>query len=1062
MEIDDLTSIRTYIRDRIRYEKELYNPLNIFRTTEIPEPKLDFDAMRAKYNQKTSSYSHFPNGYYANQDETIRILLVDLPGAASGIDGAERLRHAVDQAIAGLDPKGNEAKYGAGLDVKFSGSVQNLIEEHHSLMEDLELSTIIVVILCTVFMLVYYRTIGGVFALMVSLFIGTLATFGVSFFAVGYLNANSAFLGSIVIGNGINFGIIYLARYMEERRKGNGNIRGVHLALTQTYTATLVAALAAGLSYGSLMLTSFRGFKQFGVIGLIGMVICWISAYTLLPALLTVWHRILPIRVKRELPGDPKPFQFFAEPIIWLIRKFSRPIWGLTFALTVVSLITFFSYSDAILETNLEKLRDKRSIEQGSAFLSKRIDEVFQRWLSPTVIMPHTKAEAVRVAEEAKKLQRSQGSQSLIASVYSIDDFVPLGQPEKIRVLRQIKSQLTPRILSALSPEEKKLASEFLNEESYVPVSVQDLPPMVLRKFTEKSGAVGNLVLVEPPVTNPTKDSNKLLQFVRDLRAVADKVTPGIPVAGQFPVTADMIDAIKRDGPRATLFAFGAVILLVIALFRSARLISLCLFSLILGVTWMAGVILGFDFKINFLNFIALPITFGIGVDYGVNIFQRYRLDGRGSILGVIRSTGSAVGMASLTTVVGYGSLLIAGNQAFVSFGKLAVMGELTTLLAAMNALPAYLYYRDSEKLQIENARPKVRFRIMEPLQVWGRLLRYRGWDWIFRWPAWWRSLSPRERWMPLGLIAGYVLSLLALGGLRSDHLLISGLMLALAYLGKPTREFLKFLLPVFLVGIVYDSQRFYADWLRGPIHVKEPYLFDKRFFGIQTAKGVLTPNEWWQLHTHPALDLVTGFAYLVFVALFVFSAAYFMFWLGFHGTHKYSAREIVRKAPRMMWTFFWTNCLGYSTYYWYAAAPPWYVAQYGLGPARLDVPASSAGAARFDQILGTHFFSEMYGRAADVFGAIPSLHVAYPLISVLYAYKFGSLRRFCVFFYLLMCFSAVYLNHHYILDLMWGSAYAILIYLVVETVGEYRERTHRHGSEAYLEAGHEREVNAH
>ena len=98
--------------------------------------------------------------------------------------------------------------------------------------------------------------------------------------------------------------------------------------------------------------------------------------------------------------------------------------------------------------------------------------------------------------------------------------------------------------------------------------------------------------------------------------------------------------------------------------------------------------------KINFLNFIALPITFGIGVDYGVNVFQRYRQDGASNILQVIKETGGAVILASLTTIIGYSSLIIASNQAFVSFGNLAVFGEITCLIAAVISLPAYLVFR--------------------------------------------------------------------------------------------------------------------------------------------------------------------------------------------------------------------------------------------------------------------------------------------------------------------------------------------------------------------------------
>jgi hypothetical protein len=109
----------------------------------------------------------------------------------------------------------------------------------------------------------------------------------------------------------------------------------------------------------------------------------------------------------------------------------------------------------------------------------------------------------------------------------------------------------------------------------------------------------------------------------------------------------------------------------------------------------MSGIIVAGDFKINFLNFIAFPITFGIGVDYGVNVFQRYRQEGSKNISKVIQYTGGAVGLCSLTTIIGYGSLLVAQSQAFVSFGILAVIGEITCVIAAIVSLPALLILKD-------------------------------------------------------------------------------------------------------------------------------------------------------------------------------------------------------------------------------------------------------------------------------------------------------------------------------------------------------------------------------
>ena len=52
---------------------------------------------------------------------------------------------------------------------------------------------------------------------------------------------------------------------------------------------------------------------------------------------------------------------------------------------------------------------------------------------------------------------------------------------------------------------------------------------------------------------------------------------------------------------------------------------------------------------------------------------------------------GGAIAACSLTTMLGYGSLLFGDNLALRSFGKYAVIGELSCLLTALLVLPAGL-----------------------------------------------------------------------------------------------------------------------------------------------------------------------------------------------------------------------------------------------------------------------------------------------------------------------------------------------------------------------------------
>jgi membrane-associated phospholipid phosphatase len=211
----------------------------------------------------------------------------------------------------------------------------------------------------------------------------------------------------------------------------------------------------------------------------------------------------------------------------------------------------------------------------------------------------------------------------------------------------------------------------------------------------------------------------------------------------------------------------------------------------------------------------------------------------------------------------------------------------------------------------------------------------------------------------------------------------------------------------------------FYWPVVGARVHVAEPYLFELKWFGIRGQ----TLNEVFAAHHWTALDLACGFAYLVYVGEYL-AVTLLLFFGGRH-----------RMVRALAYAFLIVNLLGFATYFLYPAAPPWYVAQYGLGPARLDVHSQAAAATRFDALLGTHFFAEVYGRGVDVYGAYPSLHAAYPMIVVWAVYRERMLRWArgpAVAFFALMCLSAVYLQHHYVTDVLLGMAYAAVTIAIV------------------------------
>jgi predicted RND superfamily exporter protein len=166
-----------------------------------------------------------------------------------------------------------------------------------------------------------------------------------------------------------------------------------------------------------------------------------------------------------------------------------------------------------------------------------------------------------------------------------------------------------------------------------------------------------------------------------------DGSTKVIHTAGHAVVFGAMIRSILKDGPIATGVSLLAVIVLAMLIMRPWWAAGASVVSLLLGVLWMLGAAGWGGVAITFLNFIALPITFGIGAEYALNVMARYRDDR--DVVSAVVSTGGAVTLCSWTTIVGYGSLLAARNEALRGFGAMAILGEVACLLAAIVALPS-------------------------------------------------------------------------------------------------------------------------------------------------------------------------------------------------------------------------------------------------------------------------------------------------------------------------------------------------------------------------------------
>jgi len=679
----DLADLKT-AKERIADERdrEVSKSLDLSLGEEDDE-KLDFSDLQKKY--EANGADRFKGGRFSNADRHLTLMLIEVASLTTGSDLGNALFKRVQ---ADLRELGGPEKYAAGMRIGYTGDVAIDIEELAALVSDLSVSSVVVIVLTLCVILAFFRWWKSVFALLVPLTLATLYAFALVTLppaSIDGLNSNTAFLASVIVGNGVNFGVILLARYVEERRLGRTIDDSLVTAIWGSRAGTVVAALAAATAYGSLMLTQFRGFHQFGVIGAVGMVACWAMAFLLGPSLIA-WLD----RDGSSLRGGQHRPAIMGR-VADFVQRHPLPIVVVASLLTVLAIYRVRAVDGSWIEYDFSQLRRSDSRVSGEAYWGHRMDELLGRYLTPLVVLTDSPQATERVSAELKASTAHGVLKDFVSEVQDAHDVIPRDQPEKLAEVAEIRRILTPRIRAELSSVQRSAIEPYLPEDSLHVLHADDLPHTMTAGLRERNGRLDRAVLVYPKPSDATWHGEPLARFTNELRRIGG--TDARP-AGSIPLSADIIASISRDGPLATLAALAGVVLLVTAIFRFNRSTLLIIGSLLLGVLWLAALTLLFKVKINFCNFIAFPITFGIGVDYSVNVMARYRQTGSRDVIDAIRSTGGAVAVCSLTTIIGYGSLLLAKNQALYLFGVVAVLGEITCLVAAVVVLPAVLAAR--------------------------------------------------------------------------------------------------------------------------------------------------------------------------------------------------------------------------------------------------------------------------------------------------------------------------------------------------------------------------------
>ena len=657
-----------------------------------PPVTVDDIEKRFRKNKGGDSGDDHPDGYYERKDGTALVVIARSPIAGGDLEKTGPALARIHAAVEGV--RASRPQF-ASVRAGYAGDMATGFIEYQSIRDDLLSvgATGIALVLGAV--LLYFMRLRALFVMGVTIAVALVGTFGVTRLVIGHLNVATGFLFSIVAGNGINVGILYQARYYEERGGGVPVPEALRTAVRQTWQPTVIATLAAAASYVSLLVTDFSAFRDFGFIAASGMVLCWVVKTLMVPPLLLLTEPRREVAPSGDggVIGRMRRFGMgYGRIFAWLVPKAPQLWLGMGIALVLVGSVAGVLY---VRRDPMEY--DLRATENDP----HKNGELHRVWDGVIDIVGGGHEGMVVLAdtpEDAHALERklqadydaAEEASKPFWAVHSLWDFVPDDQDAKDPLLLDVGDHLErARARHFLTDAEWARVKDNLPPHDLRPYGLAELPASVARPFAEKDGTRGRLVVIEPKPSSST-DLRYLLKYsasFRETRLPSGKIVKG---SGRAVIFADILQAVVHDIPRAVSLSLTLTLLTVIITFRrGGPFATTVIFALLVGVAGEVVFLYFADVKINFLNFAALPITFGIGVDYAVNVVQRYRADGATDILAALRTTGGAVVLCSLTTMLGYLALVGSHNRAIRSLGTIAVVGEVSCLLAAVMVLPA-------------------------------------------------------------------------------------------------------------------------------------------------------------------------------------------------------------------------------------------------------------------------------------------------------------------------------------------------------------------------------------
>jgi len=598
-------------------------------------------------------------------------------------------------------------------------------------------TSIIAFIAILILLILSFRMWAAPLFAILNLAIGLIWAIGLAAILVKSLNIMTSMVAVILIGLGIDFSIHIISIFTENRSAGKPINTAMEETFLKSGKGILTAGLTTCAAFLALVISSSRGMKEMGIVSSTGLFAILIVTFLFLPSLLVLRERRLEKKlaegkIKAKLVSKDISFQSFGTVSRWLSQRYTATLICAVlitiFLLNSATKISFdhnymnmeakgltsitlqdtildkfdLSMDYALLLTNsieesremtkeLKNIKSVALVDDISMYLpsfeeqQKRIpiiQEINQAISSATLKDNLTEAEFNQLLLELERLEMN---------IMEIQDMAFIGGQDKVdRKCGEIVGDPD-------NPQSKSIISEFINHlennrlegvrgleefQKYAApyfkksalkmsaaenVELDDLPSSILDRYANRNRT--QFLMTIFPSGNIWQDADYLNRFTNDLDRVSEKAT------GMAPVMRELIRVIGNDGKNAALLTILVVFLLLWLDFRKIKYAILAMIPLVTGFVWMVGLMKLLGMQLTIVNVMGLPMIIGIGIDYGVHVVHRWRIEETGKVNKIFASTGKAILLSAITTMLAFGSLIFSIWRGFGSLGGAMFIG---------------------------------------------------------------------------------------------------------------------------------------------------------------------------------------------------------------------------------------------------------------------------------------------------------------------------------------------------------------------------------------------------